>query len=154
MGGSLENRAETTSRVSARTRHVIFGILQNARSTRNRPGADLVNSVLSSTTMLKGSLTTSRHRMDHSAVALLRTSRQPGCVLQDIEPLGSSSILRKGTNILKSTRKAKFALNKLCHIKTREKKGPSLGVIQPAVPHARSRYAPKFEDRSQEETEM
>ena len=33
-----------------------------------------------------------------------------------------------------------------------EKKGPSLGVIQPSRPHERSPSAPKFEDQSQEET--
>ena len=35
----------------------------------------------------------------------------------------------------------------------REKKGPSLGKIQVKLPHQRSPYAMKFEDRSQEETE-
>ena len=34
-----------------------------------------------------------------------------------------------------------------------ESKGPSLGIICPANPHERSPCAPKFEDRSQEETE-
>ena len=48
----------------------------------------------------------------------------------------------------------KFSLNALRHIKLWEKKGPSLGVIQPSRPHERSPYAPKFEDQSQEETEM
>ena len=35
----------------------------------------------------------------------------------------------------------------------REKEGPSLGQIQVKIPHRRSPYALKFEDRSQEETE-
>ena len=48
----------------------------------------------------------------------------------------------------------KFSLNALRHIQFWEKKRPALGVIQPNIPHERSPYAPKFEDRSQEETEM
>ena len=43
--------------------------------------------------------------------------------------------------------------NTLRHIKIRESKGPSLGVIQRTIPHERSPNGPKFEDRSQEETE-
>ena len=40
-----------------------------------------------------------------------------------------------------------------CFLKEiRERKGPSLGVIQPGRPHERNPYAPKFENRSQEET--
>ena len=39
------------------------------------------------------------------------------------------------------------------HANIRENKGPSLGKIQVKVPHQRSPYALKFEDRSQEETE-
>ena len=37
-------------------------------------------------------------------------------------------------------------------IKIRERKGPSRGVIQKCAPHGRSPCAPKFEDRSHEET--
>ena len=35
----------------------------------------------------------------------------------------------------------------------REKKGPSLGKMNVKIPHQRSPYAMKFEDRSHEETE-
>ena len=38
------------------------------------------------------------------------------------------------------------------HMKTRERKGPSQSVIQHTGSHERSPYAPKFEDRSEEET--
>ena len=39
------------------------------------------------------------------------------------------------------------------HANIRENRGPSLGKIQVKVPHQRSPYAVKFEDRSQEEIE-
>ena len=38
------------------------------------------------------------------------------------------------------------------HVKTRERKGPSQGVIQKCEPCERSPRAPKFKDRSEEET--
>ena len=47
LGTYLGNRAKTTSRVSARDRHVILGILPNVRVTRNHQGADSAKSVLS-----------------------------------------------------------------------------------------------------------
>ena len=37
-------------------------------------------------------------------------------------------------------------------IKIRERKGPSRGIIQKCAPHERSPYAPKFDERSHEET--
>ena len=37
-------------------------------------------------------------------------------------------------------------------MKIRERKGPSQGVTQRSDPHERSPYAPKFEDRCEEET--
>ena len=91
---------------------------------------------------------------DEGAVAMLKNSRQLGCVIQDVEPPKFSSILRKGTTVLRPARAVQFSMNTLRHInKTREGKGPSLGVIQLTCPHERSPYAPKLEDRSQEETE-
>ena len=97
---------------------------------------------------------TPRKNGDNSAVVLLKNSRLLGCVFQDTEPPKSSSILQKGTQILKPTRKVKFSPNALRHIKIREKKGRSLGVIQRIIPHERSPYTPKFEDMLQEETEL
>ena len=88
-----------------------------------------------------------------SAASLLKNSRQLGCVFQDIEPRKFSSILRKGTKVLRPSRSVQFSKDTLRHIKIRESKGPSLGVMQRTRPHERSPYAPKFEDRSQEETE-
>ena len=87
-----------------------------------------------------------------SAVALLKSTRQLGCVFQDVEPPKSSSILRKSTDIRKPIRCVKFTKAVARHTDIRDQ-NPSLGMICPGDPHQRNPNAPKFEDRSQEETE-
>ena len=73
-----------------------------------------------------------------------------GCVFQDMTP--SKSILRKGTDMLKPIQRVKFTKAIARHTKFRDQ-NPSLGYICPSEPHQRSPNAPKFEDRSLEETE-
>ena len=80
------------------------------------------------------------------------TTRQLGCVFQDMEPPKSSSIFRKSSNILKPIRCVQFTKVVLRHADIRDQ-NPSLGMICPGDPHQRNPNAPKFEDRSQEETE-
>ena len=110
----------------------------------------------------------SKKNGDKSAVAMLKhelydrtgrpivydssNTRQLGCVFQDTEPPKSSSILRKSSDIRKPIRCVKFTKAVARHTKIRYK-NPSLGYICPGEPHERSPNAPKFEDRSQEETE-
>ena len=65
----------------------------------------------------------SKKNGDKSAVAMLKITRNLGSVFHDMEPPKSSSILRKSSNMLKPIRCVQFT------------------------------NAPKFEDRSQEETE-
>ena len=77
-------------------------------------------------------------------------ARQLGCVFQDMTP--PKSILRKSSDILKPIRCVKFTKAVARHSKIRDQ-NPSLGYICPSEPHQRSPNAPKFEDRSQEETE-
>ena len=79
-------------------------------------------------------------------------ARQLGCVFQNMEPPKSSSILRKSSDIRKPIRCVKFtkAVARRADIRDRN---PSLGFFCPSEPHQRSPNAPKFEDRSQEETE-
>ena len=89
---------------------------------------------------------------DKSAVAMLKITRQLGCVFQDMEPPKSSSILRKSSNILKPIRCVRFTKAMVRHADIRDQ-NPSLGMICPGDPHQRNTNAPKFEDRSQEETE-
>ena len=79
-------------------------------------------------------------------------TQQLGCVFQDMEPSESSSILRKSSDIRKPIRCVKFTKAVARHAKIRDQ-NPSLGLICPGEPHQRSPNAPKFEDRSQEETE-
>ena len=83
---------------------------------------------------------------------MLKNTRQLGCVLQDMEPPKSSSILRKNSTISKPIQRVRFTKAVLRHANIRDQK-PSLGVICPGDPHQRNPNAPKFEDRSQEETE-
>ena len=75
-------------------------------------------------------------------------TRQLGCVFQDMEPPKLTSILRKSSDMQKPIQRVKFT--KATKIRDQN---PSLGLVCPGEPHQRSPNAPKFEDRSQEETE-
>ena len=77
-------------------------------------------------------------------------ARQLGCVFQEMTP--PKSILRKGTDMPKPIQLVKFTKAIARHTRIRNQ-NPSLGYICPGEPHVRSPNAPKFEDRSQEETE-
>ena len=77
-------------------------------------------------------------------------ARQLGCVFQDMKP--PKSILRKSTNMQRSIQRVKFTKAVARHTKIRDQ-NPSLGYICPGEPYQRSPNAPKFEDRSQKETE-
>ena len=94
----------------------------------------------------------SKKNGDKSAVAMLKITRQLGCVSQDMEPAKSSSILRKSSNILKPIRCVRFTNAVVRHANIRNQ-NPSLGMICPGDPHQRNANPPKFEDRSQEETQ-
>ena len=77
-------------------------------------------------------------------------ARQLACVFQDMTP--PKSILRKCTDMRKPIQHVKFTKAIARHTEIRDQ-NPSLGYICPDEPHQRSPNAPKFEDRSQEETE-
>ena len=77
-------------------------------------------------------------------------AQQLGCVFQDMKP--PKSILRKCTDLPKPIQRVTFTKAIARHTKIRDQ-NPSLGYICPSEPHERSPNAPKFEDRSQEETE-
>ena len=94
----------------------------------------------------------SKKNGDKSAVAILKNTRQLGCVFRDMEPPKSSSILRKSSNILKPIRCVRFTKAVLRHANIRNQ-NQSLGMICPGDPHQRNPNAPKFDHRSQEETE-
>ena len=77
-------------------------------------------------------------------------ARQLGCVFQDMTP--PKSILRKCTDMRKPIQRVRFTKAIARHTKIRDQ-NPSLGMICPGEPHERSPNAPKFQERSQEETE-
>ena len=77
-------------------------------------------------------------------------ARQLGCVFQDMTP--PKSIVGKGNDMPKPIQRVKFTKAIARHTKIRDQ-NPSLGYICPGNPHQRSANAPKFEDRSREETE-
>ena len=79
----------------------------------------------------------SKKNGDKSAVAMLKITRQLGCVFQDMEPPKSSSILRKSSNILKQIRCVRFTKAVLRHADIRDQ-NPSLGMICPGDPHQRN----------------
>ena len=72
-----------------------------------------------------------------------------GCVSQDSYP--RKSILRE-TGRLGTQHAVKFSKGTWHQIKFRESKGQSRGIVQECAPHERCPCAPKFEDRSHEET--
>ena len=69
-----------------------------------------------------------------------------------MEPPKLTSILRKCSDIQRPIQRVKFTKATARHTKIGDQ-NPSLGMICPGKPHQRSPNAPKFEDRSQEETE-
>ena len=77
-------------------------------------------------------------------------ARQLGRVFQNMTP--PKSILRKCAEMRKPIQRVKFTKAIARHTKIRDQ-NPSIGYICPGEPHERSPNAPKFEDRSQEETE-
>ena len=83
------------------------------------------------------------------SVAMLKDLTQMNCVSQDPHP--KKSILRKEGQ-LGSIRKVQFSRSTWHHIKNRERKCPSQGIIQKCEPHERCPCAPKFVERSQQDT--
>ena len=77
-------------------------------------------------------------------------ARKLGCVFQDMTP--PKSILWKSTDMRKPIQRVKITKAIARHTQIRDH-NPSFGYICPGSPHERSPNAPKFEDRSQEETE-
>ena len=152
--------ARITSEELAITHSVKNGTLQNACTTRPRVVVGLGKSAHSHIVRLMNSRRKGlKRKKNKSAVAILKKgngqrqfsdARQLGCVFQDMTPL--KSILRKSTDMPKPIQRVKFTKAIARHTKIRDQ-NPSLGYICPGEPHERSPNAPKFEDRSQEETE-
>ena len=89
-------------------------------------------------------------------MAIVRSVSQLGCVSQDSDAHVSQDRKTRGNpmqKVLEPIQKERFTKSTLRHASIREKKGPSLGKLNVKVPHQRSPYAMKFEDKSHEETE-
>ena len=80
---------------------------------------------------------------------MFKESFQLGCVSQDSYPRKS---IPREPGMLGTKHAVKFSKGTWYQIKIRKRNGPSLGIIQKCAPHERSPCAPKFEDRSHEET--
>ena len=119
---------------------------------KSEKGCWLGKSALMRIFMLMNSPAKGQKNGDKSAAAMLKITRQLGCVFQDMEPPKSSSLFRKSSNIRKPIRCVQFTEAVVRHANIRDQ-NPSLGMICPGDPHQRNPNAPKFEDRSQEETE-
>ena len=153
MEECLDCPARITSKELAQIHPVKNGLLQNACSTSRRKDADLGKSALYVHRQVEEQLSKRRKKNgDKSAVAMLKSTRKFGCVFQDMERPKSLSILRKSSNIRKPIRCVKFTKAVVRHADIRDKI-PLLGMICAGDPHQRNPNAPKFEDRSQEETE-
>ena len=167
----LDGPARITSKKLAITHSVKSGTLQYACFTSRRMDAYLGESALVRIARLKNSLAKGPKRMMTKVQWLClkqsehyyRTgrlvvnvyssnTRQLGCVFQDMEPPKSSSILRKSSDIRMPIRCVKFTKAVARHADIRDQ-NPSLGMICPGEPCERNPNAPKFEDRSQQETE-
>ena len=106
----FDGHARNTSKELAPIHSVKSGILQSACSTSPRMDSDLGKSALVRIV---------------EAVAILKNTRQVGCVFQDMEPPKSLSILRKSSNILKPIRCVEAVVR---HANIRDQ-NPSLGYI-------------------------
>ena len=93
----LEDRAKTTSIEIVRIRHVILGTHPNVSITKHNRDAHSVNSAYSGTKRGRQSAQ-QRDRKNNGGngfVALLKNSRQLGCVSKDIEQPKSKSIFHR-----------------------------------------------------------
>ena len=82
-------------------------------------------------------------------VALLKETTQLGCASHDSSH--RKSILRENGK-LGSNPTVKFSKATMRRVKNLEKKGPSQGIIQQCEPQERNPWAPKLEERTQDET--
>ena len=170
-GGTLQNACSTRPRVAAgfgksALMHTVR--LMNSRLERSKKNDDKSAVVLLQNDWhenvwelvvnhVKGHDRSGRpdQKRDHELKRGLTGSRsynerQLGCVSQDMKP--PKSILRKNTDMQRPIQRVKLTKAIARHTKIRDQ-NPSFGYIFPGEPHECSSKGPKFEDRSQEETE-
>ena len=105
VGKWLDCRARITPKELAQLHSVKNGILRSACSTSPKKGCRFGDKCSYAHRQVdEQPCKKSEKNGDKSAVAILKNTRQLGCVFQDMEPPKSSSILRKSSNILKPIR--------------------------------------------------
>ena len=149
VGKWLDSRARITSKELAQLHSVKNGVLQNACSTSPKRDADLLKSALMRIARLTNSRARSLKRMVTKVQWLCRKLHDTWVACFRI---WSSRSLHRSCGRLKPIRCVQFTKAVLRHANIRDQ-NPSLGIICPGQPRERSPNAPKFEDRSQEETE-
>ena len=126
----LDCRARVTSKELAPIHSVKSGILQNACPTSPRMDAGAGKCSYAHRQVDEQPSKRSEENGDKSAVAMLKVTRQLGCVFQDMEPPKSSSILQKSSNIRKPIRCVELTKAVVRHAHIRDQ-NPSLGMILP-----------------------
>ena len=134
--------ARITSKEFSPIHSVKNGILLNACSTSQKIDADFFGEKCSYAhrQVQEQSSERIKNNGDKSTVAMLKSTRQLGCVLQDMEPPKSSSIFRKSSNIRKPIRCVEFTAAFARRANSRDQ-NPSFGKICPGDPHQRNSNA-------------
>ena len=93
---------------------------------------------------------------DKNTVAIVKIVSQLGCLSHDSESLDFRRGKQAGETrfkVLGPIRRIRFTQSTLHQASIVEKEGPPLGKMNAKLPHQRSPYSMKFEDKSREETE-
>ena len=93
--------------------------------------------------------------MENSAkaqIAMVRSVKKLGCAFQDVEAASNHVHLVQEQKVFEPQLSSSVHPRGVTFCRISGKKGPSLGFTQPSSPHERSFFAPKFDDRFQEET--
>ena len=94
-----ENRADIALKETVRIRHVIIGILAYAKIPSQNRIQTSAKSAYSGTEVDSQPNKKPKKNCGRGSVALLKNSKQSGCVFQDVEPPKSKSIFPEGHKI-------------------------------------------------------
>ena len=125
---------------------MIFGILPNVNTSKHNRDANSVQSAAIMHNEVDSRLNKKPKKTGGKGSLALKTSKQSGCVIQDLEPPESESIQRRAHKSWDRKRSVQFSPGTSRHMKFCERKGPSQSVTQHSDPHDRSSCAPKFEE--------
>ena len=106
---SFQKRNQNTLMATVRIWRVIIGILPYVKITTSESGCEFDEKVhIQAQEVDSQPNKTPKKNGGEGSVALLKNSKQMGCVSQDAEPLKSRSILRKSTKFLGSKRSVRL----------------------------------------------